>query len=224
MILQKSWSANLETSTLRGCLDAKISSLNFRHSISITHHSLLITHHSSLNFSHPFGTITHFLSLNIFHTICGPHTYHLVKALLFCYSRKVFIHISLLFSHFPFPLQPCHSPKAQTQTHKNFSSSLASSGSSPVNNTQLSDMYGGTISSVVTHFPTTPTSIKKHDPFPHFVTDNLLRPNTVLLHPFLYSLTLFIYLICVIRIWVLRKMNCFSLNSVCLCFSPLFGW
>ena len=39
-------------------------SLNF-------HHSLLITHHSSLKFSHPFGTITHFPSLNIFHTICG---------------------------------------------------------------------------------------------------------------------------------------------------------
>ena len=49
----------------RGCLDAKIASL-------ITHNSSLITHYSPLNFSHPFGTITHFLSLNIFHTICGP--------------------------------------------------------------------------------------------------------------------------------------------------------
>ena len=44
----------------------------FDHSISITHHSSLITHNSSLNFSHPFGIITQFPSLNIFHTICGP--------------------------------------------------------------------------------------------------------------------------------------------------------
>ena len=122
----------------------------FHHSISVTQFLSLSTYHSSLNFSHPFGTITHFPSLNIFHTICGPHTCHLVRAFLFCYSWKVFIPISLLFSHFPFPLQPCHSPKAQTQTHKNFSSSLASSGPSPLNNTHLSDVYGGAISSVVT--------------------------------------------------------------------------
>ena len=44
----------------------------FGYSISITHHSSFITHHSSLNFSHPFGIITQFPSLNIFHTICGP--------------------------------------------------------------------------------------------------------------------------------------------------------
>ena len=35
-------------------------------------HSISITHNSSLNFSHPFGIITQFPSLNIFHTICGP--------------------------------------------------------------------------------------------------------------------------------------------------------
>ena len=61
---------------LRGCLDAKISSLNFRHSISITHHS-------SLNFSHSFGTIAHFSLLNIFHTICGPYTCHSVQLFFF---------------------------------------------------------------------------------------------------------------------------------------------
>ncbi|KAK7823953.1 hypothetical protein CFP56_034991, partial [Quercus suber] len=66
---------------------------------------------------------------------------------------------------------PCHSPKAQARTHKNFSSSLASLGPSLVNNTHLSNVYGGAISSV--------TSIKKHDPFPHFVTDDLLQPKTV---------------------------------------------
>ena len=36
------------------------------------HHSVFITHHSSLNFSHSFGIIIQFPSLNIFHTICGP--------------------------------------------------------------------------------------------------------------------------------------------------------
>ena len=46
-------------------LITQFSSLNF-------HHSSLITHNSSLNFSHRFGIITHFPSLNIFHTICGP--------------------------------------------------------------------------------------------------------------------------------------------------------
>ena len=61
--------AKLDLKSLRGCLDKKISSLNSRHSISITHHSLL-------NFSHPFGIITQFLSLNIFHTVCGPYTFH----------------------------------------------------------------------------------------------------------------------------------------------------
>ena len=44
----------------------------FDHSISITHYSSLITHYLSLNFSHPFGIIIQFPSLNIFHTICGP--------------------------------------------------------------------------------------------------------------------------------------------------------
>ena len=43
------------------------SSLNF-------HHSSLITHHFKI--PHPFGTITHLPSLNIFHTVCGPHICH----------------------------------------------------------------------------------------------------------------------------------------------------
>ena len=37
-----------QPSIFRGCLDGFFSSLNFRHSISITHRSSLITHHSSL--------------------------------------------------------------------------------------------------------------------------------------------------------------------------------
>ena len=86
----------INTKNLRACLAKEISSLNFRH-------SSLITHHSSLNFSHPFGIITQFLSLNIFHTIYGPHTCHCVRALLFCYPRNIFIPLKFLFSHFPFP-------------------------------------------------------------------------------------------------------------------------
>ena len=54
-------------SLLRGCLDGF-----FYHSIYITHH---------FKIPHPFGTITHLLSLNIFHTVCGPHT---------CYSMHFF--------------------------------------------------------------------------------------------------------------------------------------
>ena len=50
-------------------MDKDFSSLNFRHSISITHHS-------SLKIPCLFSTITHFPSLNIFHTICGLHTCH----------------------------------------------------------------------------------------------------------------------------------------------------
>ena len=66
---------------LRACLDNKKSSLNFRHSIFITHHSSLITHisslithHSSLIFSHSFGNITFIFITQFFHTIHRSHT------------------------------------------------------------------------------------------------------------------------------------------------------
>ena len=45
----------------------------------ITQFPSLIIHHFKI--PHPFGTITHLSSLNIFHTICGPHT---------CYSVQFF--------------------------------------------------------------------------------------------------------------------------------------
>ena len=41
-------------------------------------HSISVTHHSKIPCL--FGTITHFPSLNIFHTICGPHTCHSLQA------------------------------------------------------------------------------------------------------------------------------------------------
>ena len=73
----------------RACLAKEKWSLNFCHSI-------FITHHSSLKFSHPFAFIIQFLSLNIFHTIHGPHNCYCVRPLLFCYPRTIFpISISL---------------------------------------------------------------------------------------------------------------------------------
>ena len=54
---------------LRPCLVYFFSSFNFRH--------------SSLKIPYPFGTITHLSSLNIFHTICGPHICHTVQEFFF---------------------------------------------------------------------------------------------------------------------------------------------
>ena len=166
----------------------------------ITHHSYFITHHSSLKFSHPFAFIIQFLSLNIFDTIHGPHNCHCVS--LFCFVTRVpFFPSVFLFSHFLFPLQPCLSPKAETQTQKNVSTSLAKSvPSSPVNNAEVSDVYSGAISP---SWPTSPSgaeeetqtqNLLRHDPFPSgageqqhqrhpfadFVTDQFLRPKAVL--------------------------------------------
>ena len=47
----------------------------------ITQFSSLITHHFKILY--PFGTITHLPSLNIFHTVCQPHTRHSVQVFLF---------------------------------------------------------------------------------------------------------------------------------------------
>ena len=68
----------------RGCLDSFFWSLNFHHSSLITHNSSLITHH--LKIPCLFGTITHFPSLNIFHTICGPHTCHRCSFFIFFFQ------------------------------------------------------------------------------------------------------------------------------------------
>ena len=47
--------------------------------IPFFNHSISVTHHSSLKIPYSFGTITHLSLLNIFHTICGPHTCHSVQ-------------------------------------------------------------------------------------------------------------------------------------------------
>ena len=72
-----------QDSNLRACLDNKKSSLNFRHSISVTHHSSLITHHSSLIFSHSFGNIIFIFITQFFHTIHGSHTCQSIQCFFF---------------------------------------------------------------------------------------------------------------------------------------------
>ena len=113
-------------------------SLNFHHSSLITHHSNFHIHLlSSSNFYH-----------SIFFTLFMDPTTVTVSN-HFCFVTRVqFSSPSVfLFFLFPLPLQPCLSPKAETQTQKNVSTSLASSvASSLVNNAQVSDMYNGAIS------------------------------------------------------------------------------
>ena len=60
----------------RGCLDEFFSSLNFCHSISITHHSSLI-------FSHSFGNIIFIFITQFFHTIHGSYTCQPVQCFFF---------------------------------------------------------------------------------------------------------------------------------------------
>ena len=62
---------------LGGYLDASFWLLNFCHSSLIANHSKI---------PRLFGTITHFPSFNIFHTICGPHTCHLVQFFFFFFK------------------------------------------------------------------------------------------------------------------------------------------
>ena len=125
------------------------------HSIFVTQFPSLITHHSSLIFYHSSLITQIFTSVCLHHPI--PITQYflhyswtpqlsLCQPLLFCYPRAIFPITISLFS-FPLPLQPCLSPKAETQTQKNVSTSLAKSvPSSPVNNAEVSDVYSGAIS------------------------------------------------------------------------------
>ena len=63
---------------LRPCLVCFFLSLNFRHSSLITPHSKIPC---------LFGIITHFPSLNIFHTIYGPHTCHPEQFYIYIYIK-----------------------------------------------------------------------------------------------------------------------------------------
>ena len=89
---------------MRDCLASFFLSLNF--------------HHSSLNFSHPFGIITQFPSLNIFHTICGPYmSVGVTFSLVFFFSldrSSVLVFFFLSFSEFGYWKQK----KKQKKTKK----------------------------------------------------------------------------------------------------------
>ena len=56
--------------------------------IPFFHHSISVTHNLSLKIPYPFGTITHLSSLNIFHTVYGPHTCHSVHFFFFLLKKK----------------------------------------------------------------------------------------------------------------------------------------
>ena len=75
--------------------------------------SSLTTPHSSLKIKYPFGTIIHFSSLNIFHTICGPHACHRVRPKLFCSCGRLLSPFFSLFSFLisPYPFSPVTLPK-----------------------------------------------------------------------------------------------------------------
>ena len=57
--------------------------------IPFFNHSISVTHHSSLKIPYSFGTITHLSLLNIFHTVCGPHTCHSVQPFFFFFFLPV---------------------------------------------------------------------------------------------------------------------------------------
>ena len=59
----------------------------FGQTFLVTQLSSLITHH--LKIPCLFVTITHFPSLNIFHTICGPHTCHWCSFFIFFSVSKL---------------------------------------------------------------------------------------------------------------------------------------
>lgn len=113
--------------------------IKFGHSISVTqfssliiHHLSLITHHSNFHIRLP--SLSNFYRSIFFILFMDPTTVTVLDH--FCFFTHVpFSSPSIfLFFSFPLPLQPCLSPKAETQTQKNVSTSLASSvPSSPVN-------------------------------------------------------------------------------------------
>ena len=113
------------------------SSLNFRHSSLNFCHSSLITYH----LKHPtlFGIITHLSSLNIFYTVCGPHTCHLVRAKLFCYPRNPFPTIfSFLISPSPLLLSQNTNPNPSSNTITKIATTTTKYGNQTANSTSTS--------------------------------------------------------------------------------------
>ena len=135
----------------------------FGHSISVTQFSSLITHNLSLithhsNFHIHLPSPSNFYYSIFFTLFMDPTTVTVSDHFCFVTCIPFSSPSIFLFFSFPLPLQPCLSPKVETQTQKNVSTSPASSiPSSPVNNAQVSEVYSGVISAVVTHFLAAPT-------------------------------------------------------------------
>ena len=85
----------------RACLNKEISSLNFRHSISITHHSQLITHHSIFH-THLASSLYFYHSI-FFTLFMGPTPVTLSEHFCFVTRGTFSSHQNFVFSHFPFP-------------------------------------------------------------------------------------------------------------------------
>ena len=133
----------METQKPRGCL---VFFFFFHHSSLLTQFLSLITYHSSLKIPQfPIPTrlahFTHLLITQFFYFFVGPipvkWSNHSVNKISFNHKTKT-VTTTTTIRAATTPI----SPKTQTRTHKNFRSSLTSSGPSPVNNTHLSDVYG----------------------------------------------------------------------------------
>ena len=85
------------------------SSLNFRHSISITHNSLLITHHSI--FHTHLATSLYFHHSIFFTLFMGPTLVTFSEHFCFVTHVTFSSHQNFIFSHFPFPFSPVTLPK-----------------------------------------------------------------------------------------------------------------
>ena len=116
---------------------------------------------------------------------------------------------SLLIS--PSPLQSYYSPKTQSHSHKNRRSSLTDLYRHQGRFTHLTNVYRW-------HdlLCRDPAALTKSEETP--ISSD---PKRKLLHPFLYSLSLWMDLIYVFGIWVLRKLLAFSLKLCLPSFFPI---
>ena len=129
----------------------------FYHSSLITQFPSLVTHHSSLKIPHP---VCHYHSLFItqyFSTVCGPHTWHLVKAKLFCGPYHfLFFHFPsftplILSKHKPEPGFNNNNNKPKPSfNHKNKNSSNNNNSSNSNNNKTSPNLASTTITKTAT--------------------------------------------------------------------------
>ena len=87
MVLEYFGKQNPLNKKLRACLDNKKPSLNFRHSISITHHSYFITHHSIFHIRLPSSLSFHH---SLFFTLFEGSTPVIVQLFFFPLAASFF--------------------------------------------------------------------------------------------------------------------------------------